>query len=238
MSNIQEALNKIYNMDCIEGMERLFNKYGSFVDNIITDPPFNVSQDNNFKTMGRVGIDFGEWDKDFDLTAWIDSADKLLKKGGNIVVFNNWKNMSYIKDKLEEKRYLIKQMIIWKKSNPMPRNRDRLYVNSCEFALWATKGDGWTFNRQRDTYENAIFEYPVVHSKGRIHPTEKPLELIKDLVKIHSNEGDILLEPFSGSGSLAHACKELNRNFIAFELDKEYYIKSCERIGQQVKIHN
>lgn len=54
----------------------------------------------------------------------------------------------------------------------------------------------------------------------------------------NENEGDILLEPFSGSESLAHACKELNRNFIAFELDKEYYIKACERIGQQVKIHN
>jgi len=234
MQNVQEALNKIYNMDCIEGMDRLFKKYGSFVDNIITDPPFNVSQDNNFKTMGRAGIDFGEWDKDFNLTSWIDSADKLLKKGGNIVIFNDWKNMSYIKDKLEGKGYLIKQMIIWKKSNPMPRNRDRLYVTSCEFALWATKGKGWAFNRQRDTYENAIFEYPVVHSKGRIHPTEKPLELIKDLVKIHSNEGDILLEPFSGSGSLPKACQELNRNFISFELEKEYYIESCKRIGQEV----
>lgn len=233
MADVKEALNKIYNMDCIEGMERLHKKYGSFVDNIITDPPFNISVDNNFHTMkGRAGIDFGEWDKGFDLTAWIDSADKLLKKDGNLVIFNSWQNMGIFTQYLEFKGYLVKQMITWKKSNPMPRNRDRLYVNSCEYAIWATKGKGWTFNRQRDTYENAIFEYPVVHSKNRIHVTEKPIELIKDLVKIHSNEGDILLEPFSGSGSLAKACQETNRNFIAFELDKEYYQKSCERIGQ------
>ena len=181
--------------------------------------------------MGRAGIDFGKWDKEFDLTSWIKPNLSILKKGGNIIIFNDWKNMSYIKDELEKNKCLIKELIIWHKTNPMPRNRDRLYVTSCEYAIWATKGKGWTYNRQRDTYENAIFEYPIVHSKRRIHPTQKPIELIHDLIKIHSNEQDIIFDPFMGSGTTAIACLNTNRNYIGFENNKEYYKKAQERIN-------
>ena len=180
--------------------------------------------------MGRTGIDFGEWDKEFNLTSWIEPSLFILKKGGNIIIFNDWKNMSYIKDELEKNKCLIKELIIWHKTNPMPRNRDRLYVTSCEYAIWATKGKGWTYNRQRDTYENAIFEYPVVHSKKRIHPTQKPVELISDLIKIHSNENEIIFDPFMGSGTTAISALENNRNYIGFELDNTYYEKAQNRI--------
>jgi site-specific DNA-methyltransferase (adenine-specific) len=232
---MEEALNRIYNMNCIEGMERLYKKYGSFVDCMITDPPYNISQDNNFKTMGRKGIDFGEWDKNFDLTSWLDSADKLLKPGANVIIFNDWKNMSYLKDKLESLGYLIKQMVIWRKTSPMPRNRDRLYVTSCEFAIWATKGKGWTFNRQRENYENAIFDYATVSPTKRIHPTEKPTGLLKDLLKIHTNAGDICLEPFAGSASLPVSALELDRKFIGFELDRNHYNTATGRIQEVIK---
>lgn len=84
--------------DCLELMK---NVPDESVDAIITDPPYNISRDNNFHTMGRAGIDFGEWDKGFDLTKWIDVAQPTLKKGGNIVIFNDWKNLSYIVESLE-----------------------------------------------------------------------------------------------------------------------------------------
>lgn len=222
--------NIIYNGDSVEGMKNLVEEVGGTIDCILTDPPYNVSQKSNFHTMGRKGVDFGEWDKGFDLTSWIEPALKLLKKGGNIVIFNDWKNMSYIKDELEKHGCLIKEIIMWQKTNPMPRNRDRLYVTSCEFAIWATKGKEWTYNRQRETYENAIFRYPVVHHSKRYHVTEKPLELIKDLVKIHTNENDIVLDPFMGSGTTAVACKELRRKYVGFELDKEYHEISLKRL--------
>jgi DNA modification methylase len=112
----------------------------------------------------------------------------------------------------------------------MPRNRDRLYVTSCEFALWATKGKGWTFNRQRDTYENTIFTYPIVGSKERIHPTQKPVKLMEDIIKIHTKENDLILDPFMGSGSTAIAAINTGRKYIGFELDENYYRLSCERI--------
>ena len=216
---------------CGDSLE-LINKIDYEVDCIITDPPYNISMDNNFKTMDRAGIDFGEWDKEFDLTSWIKPSVDKLKKGGNIIIFNDWKNMSYIKDELLKCGCLIKEMIIWKKSNPMPRNRDRLYVTSCEFAIWATKGKGWTYNRQRETYENTIFEYPVVGSKKRFHPTQKPIELMNDLVKIHSNENDIILDPFCGSGTTLVSAKKLGRQYIGFDLDNNYCDITKNRINK------
>jgi site-specific DNA-methyltransferase (adenine-specific)/modification methylase len=219
-------------MDCIEGINQIYNEKIIKVDAIITDPPYNVSQKSNFHTMGRQGVNFGEWDKGFNLLSWIKPSLDILKDGGNIIIFNDWKNMSYIKDELEKNNCLIKEMIVWRKPNPMPRNRDRLYVTTCEFAIWAVKGKGWTFNRQRDTYENAIFEYPSVHSSKRLHPTQKPIELMKDLIKIHTNENDIILDPFIGSASTAQACIETTIIYLVFELDKSYFDLANERINK------
>ena len=206
--------------------------WGGYADLILTDPPYNISVSNNFHTMkGRKGIDFGDWDKGFDLTGWIPKAVEKLKDGGNIIIFNAWRNMGTIASALEDCGCLVKEMIQWQKSNPMPRNRDRLYVTACEFAIWATKGKGWTFNRQRDSYENTIFQYPIVSAKKRIHPTQKPVELLEDLLLIHSNPGDIVLDPFMGSGSTAVAAIETGRKFIGFELDADYCSAARERIN-------
>lgn len=107
--------------DCNDVMQTLIDRKIK-VDAIITDPPYNISKKNNFKTMGRAGIDFGEWDKDFDLISWLEKAEILLKKGGNIVVFNDWKNMTIITKALENINLEVKDLIRWKKTNPMPRN--------------------------------------------------------------------------------------------------------------------
>lgn len=225
--------NVIFNDDCIKGMSLMPDES---VDLILTDPPYNISVKNNFHTLkGRHGIDFGEWDKGFDLTGWIPNAIRILKSGGNIIIFNAWRNMGQIADMLEQNGCLIKEMIQWQKTNPMPRNRDRLYVTTCEFAIWATKGKGWTFNRQRETYENTIFVYPIVSAKQRFHPTQKPTALIEDLIKIHSNEKDIICDPFMGSGSTALAALHTGRKFIGYELDEKYYEVACQRVDQEMK---
>lgn len=179
---------------------------------------------------GRSGIDFGEWDKEFNLTSWIKPSIEILKDGGNIVIFNAWRNMGAISDALEESGCIVKEMIQWQKNNPMPRNRDRLYVTTCEFAIWATKGKGWTYNRQRDTYENTIFTYPIVNYAQRIHPTQKPIELMEDIIKIHTNENDVVFDPFGGSFTTAVACKKLNRQFISCDLDGNYVEQGKKRL--------
>jgi site-specific DNA-methyltransferase (adenine-specific) len=220
-------LNKIYHGDCLEWMKEIEN--GS-IDLLLTDPPYNVSQKSNFHTMGRKGVDFGEWDKGFNQSDWLGLACGKVRTGGSAIVFNDYKNIGLMKDTLEAKDFTIKQLIIWKKTNPMPRNRDRLYVTSIEIALWAVKGKGWAFNRQRQTYENAIFESPVVNHKQRSHPTQKPLSIIEELVKIHSSAGDVILDPFMGSGTTAMAAIKTGRNFMGVEKEFEYVEIANKRI--------
>lgn len=97
------VLNKIFNEDCINGLKKLSTES---VDALITDPPYNISRNNNFRTMGRDGIDFGEWDKDFNLVSWISPGVDKVKKGGNVVIFTDWKSTTPIIEELEK-------IIVW-----------------------------------------------------------------------------------------------------------------------------
>jgi len=224
-----ELLNKITQGDCLEVMQWIPDRS---VNLLLTDPPYNVSMKSNFHTMGRKGVDFGEWDKDFDQRTWLSVACDKIKKGGSAVIFNSYKNIGTMVDVLVEKGLVVKELLIWRKTNPMPRNRDRLYVTSIEVAIWAVKGRGWTFNRQRETYENAIFESPSVHHSRRFHPTQKPVEIIEEIIKIHTDQGDTILDPFIGSGTTAVAAVKTGRNFIGIELDSEYVEIGNRRIKE------
>ena len=208
------------------------------VDAIITDPPYNISRDNNFKTMGRAGIDFGEWDKEFNLTSWIKKAEPLLKKGGNIIIFNDWKNMSYITKALEDNGFEVKDLIRWKKTNAMPRNRDRRFITDYEVAVWAVKKGGkWTFNRLSDTYEIPEIVGGLTPKSEKLnggHPTQKPIYVMKWIIERLTNEGDIVLDPFMESGSTGVACKELDRSFIGIELDDTYFNIAKNRINDYI----
>jgi site-specific DNA-methyltransferase (adenine-specific) len=225
-------LNRIYQRDCIEGMRMLPD---ASVDLLLTDPPYNVSMKSNFHTMGRKGVDFGDWDKGFDQESWLNVACDKIRKGGSAVIFNDYKNIGIMTEILTNKGFVVKEMLIWKKSNPMPRNRDRLYVTSIEVALWAVKGKGWAFNRQRDTYENGIFESPIVNHTKRFHPTQKPFEIFEQLVRIHSNEGAVILDPFMGSGTTAVATKRVGetRRFIGFETEPQYIEIANKRLDNE-----
>jgi DNA modification methylase len=216
---------KLINGDCVEKMGDIEQET---VNLVLTDPPYNIARNNNFTTMGRSGIDFGEWDKGFDLFTYIDEVFRVLVKGGSFVVFNDWKNLGDIAKYAESLGLVTKDMIRLEKSNPMPRNRDRRYITDYECAIWFVKaGAKWTFNRQSDTYERPKFVASI--EKG-LHPTQKSLPLMEWLVSIHSNEKDIVLDPFMGSGTTGLACKKLNRNFIGIELDNKYFKIAEERI--------
>lgn len=209
------------------------------IDAIITDPPYNISRDNNFTTMGRAGIDFGEWDKDFDLTSWIKVAEPLLKKGGNIVIFNDWKNMTNITQSLEDNGFEVKDLIRWKKTNAMPRNRDRRFITDYEVAVWGVKKGGkWTFNRLSDTYEIPEIIGGLTPKSEKVdggHPTQKPVYVMRWLIERLTNKGDVVLDPFMGCGTTGVACKELNREFIGIELDEKYYNIAYKRINNTYK---
>lgn len=223
---------KLYNEDCIECLKQM---EGRQIDAIITDPPYNVSRENNFTTMGsacRQGMDFGEWDKDFDITAFIPYASKVLKENGNFVIFNAWENLGDIKRVCEAHNIYIKRCLVLSKSNPAPFNRDRMFVNDVEFALWGVKNSKgkpskWTFNRMNSLEKCVI---PCTVQSSKLHPTMKSLSVMEYLVKVLTNEGDTVLDCFMGSGTTGVACKNLGRDFIGCEIDKKYFEVAKERI--------
>ena len=182
--------------------------------------------------MGRSGMNYGEWDYNFDQKEWIRLCAPLIKPGGSIIVFNDWKNFSYIVEELDDQGFSMKDVIRWVKPNPMPRNTARRYVGDFELAIWAVKDGGkWTFNKtEGSSYLRPIYKCPSVSSAKRLHPTQKPLKLIEDILKVHTNENDVVLDLFTGSGTTAEACLKNNRIFIGCELDKDYYEKAMERL--------
>ena len=224
-------LNKIYNEDCIVGMEKIED--GS-VDLLLTDPPYNISMKSNFHTMGRTGVDFGEWDKGFDQRTWLEVALKKVRKGGSVVIFNSWKNIGELKEVLEANGFVLKELIQWKKTNPMPRNRDRRFIADYEVAVWAVKPGGkWTFNRLSDTYERPEIVCKLTPKSEKVnsgHPTQKPVEVMEWLINRLSNESDLILDPFMGSGSTGVACMNTNRKFIGIELDEKYFNMVKDRL--------
>ncbi len=234
--NLENKKCKIYCDDAYNKIHE-FHKIGLIVDHIITDPPYNISQNNNFSTMksaNRQGVDFGEWDKDFDLTGWIKNYEKILSKNGSMIIFCSYRFISKIIDALENSELIVKDILEWRKSNPMPRNIDRRYVQDTEFAVWAVKkGAKWIFNKSKDeSYLRAQFIAPVVAGKERTeHPTQKSLFVMEKLIKIHTNPGEVILDPFMGSGTTGVAALKNNRNFIGIELDNKYFDLSLNRLS-------
>ena len=226
MANIQ-----VLNGECFEVLNGIKTES---VDALITDPPYNIARDNNFTSMGRTGIDFGDWDKDFDLVGWLPSAVKTVKKGGNIIVFTSWKSTTPIVEMLETLGCDVKDMIRVEKSNPMPRNRDRRFIVDYEIAIWAVKKGGkWTFNRLSATYERPLIKTCVTPKSEKLnggHPTQKNVETMEWLIERLTNENDVVLDPFGGSGTTAFACQNLNRDCITIEKEVEYYEMIRERL--------
>lgn len=173
-----------------------------------------------------VKTDYGEWDKEFTL----DELDKSialyynkLRKGGTLIVFIDIWKITTLKDIMEKHKFKQLRFIEWIKTNPQPLNSKTNYLTNCrEVALLGVKGGKPTFNSE---YDNAVYQFPLQGGKARFHPTQKSLLLFEELIKKHSNEGDLVLDTFLGAGTTALACKNLNRRFKGCEISMEYYDK-------------
>ena len=228
-----EERYKLYQGDCLDIINNI-----EVVDCIITDIPYNISKKNNFKTMkdrtGRNGIDFGEWDKGFEEENLIQFIP-LIKSGGSFILFHSFEQFGKLKEIFENNGLMLKDKLIWEKTNPMPRNRDRRYISNIEILSWYVKPKNkWTFNRQNGKYESSVLKYPSESGGGfrRYHPTQKNLKMIEYLIKIHTNENDVVLDPFMGSGTTGVACMNLNRRFMGIELDESYFNIAKNRIEE------
>lgn len=236
--NIETEKYSLYNDDAYSIIKKM-KKEQKMVSHIITDPPYNISQENNFSTMKnpRKGVHFGDWDQEFDLYNWIKEYNEILQKGGSFIIFCSYKYISYIIKTMETIGLIPKDVLLWKKSNPMPRNIDRRYVQDLEFAIWAVKPGGkWIFNRPANSkYLRSIYEYPIVSGRERTsHPTQKNTKLLEDIILVHTNPGDIILDPFMGSGTTGVAAIRNNRVFVGIEIDQDFFDISKTRIHNQI----
>ena len=221
---------KLFNGDAIEMMKTHIQDES--VDLVLTDPPYNISKANGFASMGRAGIDFGEWDKDADLFSYIDEVARILKPTGSFIVFNAWRNLGDIANYAERQGMIAKDVFRLEKTNPMPRNRDRRYITDYEFAIWFTNGGKWTFNRRHPSYERPKYVGAI---ESGLHPTQKNLGLMEHLVLIHSNPDDVIVDCFAGSGTTGVAALRHNRKFIGIERNLDYYNIMCKRIADNNK---
>ena len=226
---------QIFHTDCFVKMRDMLNQ-GIKVDHIITDPPYAISTENQFHTMRnpRKGIDFGDWDWNFDPAEWLDLAFPLLDKDGSLIIFCSYKFISHICNKIEQLNGVVKDILVWQKSNPMPRNINRRYVQDMEFAIWAVKSkkSKWVFNKSNTvTYQRAFFQTPTLLGKERTaHPTQKPIALMKDIIEIHTEIDDVIFDPFMGVGSTGVAALALGRAFIGCEQNKEWFSLAQKRL--------
>lgn len=208
-------MNTLVNMDCMLYMKQMRD---NSVDFTLTDIPYCAvnRKDNGLRSLDKGKAD----DKTFDLIPFLESVYRVTK--GSICVFCGKEQFSVIFNwfnKEHGKEGTVRQLI-WAKSNPSPMNGDYIYLSATENAVWFKK-KGATFNAH---CKKNVFTFPC--GKHVIHPTQKNLELFKDLILDNTNNGDLVFDPCSGGGTTALACKLLDRNFVGCELDKDFYEKS------------
>jgi len=227
-------------MDCLEYLGQIPD---NFVDLVVTDPPYNVSQKNNLKFGGRVIIkNFGDWDFGFDPVPVLAELRRILKPNGQIYVFCGTEQIPiYIREFIEN--WFFRNLLVWYKTNPPPRMSKTNYLFANEYIIYAIKEKGKpslsTFNFSSQSTMHNTFISGALQGKERlkgkngmaIHPTQKPLAILKKLIEVSSNPGDIILDPFMGIGSTAVACKELKRKFIGCELNPKYVAWANSRLN-------
>jgi len=225
--------NKIYNMDCYEGMKLLADKS---IDLIITDPPYEfISKNPNGagfmkkekkEHIHKVNTSIG---MSFNPIQFLESTKRILKHM-NMYVFCNKKLLLPYLQFIEDNNYSF-DILLWAKPNPVPIFNGHYLIDK-EYLIYIRE-KGAVFNSDTG-YENyfTIFNHSI-GSKKFDHPTVKPIKFIKKVMRISSNENDIILDPFMGSGTTAVACKELNRQYIGFEIQKQYCEIANKRLQQQ-----
>lgn len=222
MLNIENIINKIIHADCLDILKGLPDKC---IDLVLTDPPYNASNSNiSCEEKGYNSIN-KDWDKNFIAKPFLDLCYEKLKDNGSMIIFCSYHTLEQY---LSFKKMKLQQILHWEKTNPFPAIA-KVYTPNVEYIVWFVKGSPYVFNK--NFAEHCILRTPICQGSEREnHPSQKPLKLINKLLLVHSNEHDIVLDCFSGSGTTAVACHNLNRRFICIEKEKEYYDLSVERL--------
>jgi site-specific DNA-methyltransferase (adenine-specific) len=222
-------LNTIYNEDCLDFLSKIES---NSIDLILTDPPYEheihggLIKDGYFERKLTRDRHINFISQGFDYEKVFSEFDRICKVP-NMIIFCSNRQISKIMSYWELKGYSV-TLLIWRKPNPIPLGNGN-YISDVEFMVYV-RGKGATFNSIGVKDQCKVYEYPSPSSNERIHPTEKPLKLLRRLLLIHSNKDDLILDCFSGSCSTGLACVKENRNFLACEIDEEFFKTSTKRL--------
>ena len=232
------------------------------VDLIFADPPYNLQLKDTLYRPDQTTVEAvtQDWDKfntykEYDnfTEQWLKESKRILKKGGALWVIGSYHNILRVGTSIQNDGFWILNDIIWHKTNPMPNFRGTRFTNAHETLLWCTtsREAKYTFNYQNLKELNdgkqmrSDWFIPICSGKERLresnnqrsHPTQKPEALMYRIILSSTNKGDIILDPFLGSGTTAVVAKKLQRNFIGIEQDKEYISLAKKRL-KQTKVLN
>lgn len=224
-------INKIYNYDCLSenGFQLIED---DSIDLILTDIPYgNVSK--NGEERAKHSGQLRKLDKEdadivtFNLEEFLNECYRVCK--GSVYIFCGIEQMSKIFSFFNSKKDMSTRQCLWHKTNPSPANGQYYWIHAVENCIFAKKRKT-TFNQH---CKHNVWDFPVGRSK--IHPTVKPLKLFEYLIESSTQEGDLILDPCSGSGTTALAAKRLNRNYICYEVNNTYYNDSIIRVEDGIK---
>ncbi|GHT12986.1 methyltransferase [Bacteroidia bacterium] len=250
---IDKYLNQIHQGDCIEGLKKLPD---NSVDLIFADPPYNLQLSGDLYRPNQTKVDGVDdaWDKfeskeDYDkfTELWLKECYRVLKKNGSFWVIGTYHNIFRVGAIVQNTGFWMLNDIIWVKTNPMPNFKGTRFNNAHETLIWATKAKDskYTFHYHSmkvmndDLQMRSDWLIPICQGDERIkvngqkaHSTQKPAELLLRIILSTSNPDDIVLDPFSGSGTTAAVAKRLGRKFIAFEKEPFYIEVANERLAK------
>ena len=246
-------LDTIIKGDCVAAMEKLPEKS---VDLVFADPPYNLQLDGDLHRPDQSKVDAVDdaWDQfdsfaayDAFTRAWLLAARRVLKPTGSIWVIGSYHNIFRVGTVLQDLGFWVLNDIIWRKTNPMPNFRGRRFQNAHETMIWASrdqKAKGYTFNYDAmkaandDLQMRSDWLFPICTGSERlkddngdkVHPTQKPEALLARVMLSSSKPGDVVLDPFFGSGTTGAVARRLGRHFVGVEREQSYIDAATARI--------
>jgi len=250
-------LSQILRMDCVDAMASLPDES---VDMIFADPPYNLQLGGDLYRPegGQVDAVDNDWDRfdsfaayDAFTRAWLKEAHRILKPTGSLWVIGSYHNIFRVGAAVQDIGYWILNDIVWRKSNPMPNFKGTRFTNAHETLIWASKSEKakYTFNyRAMKTLNDELqmrsdWVFPICGGKERIkrngtkaHPTQKPEALLYRIMLATTNKGDVVLDPFFGTGTTGAVAKRLGRSWIGCEKEPVYCDVAIERINTELEM--
>lgn len=227
---------KLLQGDCLELMREIPDES---LDLVITDPPYkmnhstggctNIGMKNKWQGNIKAGNSVMGFSLDVKFADWLPEIYRILKQSSHCYVFCNDKNVQELLNESAKAGFRESNILVWIKNNACP---NRYYMKNCEFVIFLYKGSAKPINNMGD---KAAVSANNINGKDKLHPTQKPIELLEKYILNSSNEGDVIFDPFMGSGSTGVAAVNTNRNFIGIELDANYFQIAQSRIDSRLE---